>query len=248
MKNLKIIVEYDGSSYFGWQIQPDKTTIQGLLSNAVAQITNVPVETVSIIGSGRTDAGVHALGQTANFFTETKIPLMQLKKGLNSVLPNDVVIRHIQEVSPEFNSRKNAISKKYRYIILNRKFPTALDRNRVYYLDRSLDLFKMKDATKYFVGEKDFASFMGSGSDVKSTIRRVNSFEMIILKDGYIVFEITATGFLKHMVRNIMGTIIEIGLGKKSIYDIDKIFKGKNRMLAGPTAAPYGLYLVNVNY
>ena len=248
MKNFKIVVEYDGTDYHGWQIQPDKKTIQGEITKAVAKITNVSLDEVNVIGSGRTDAGVHALGQVANFKTESSIEPGSFLKGLNSLLPNDIVIKSLKEVPESFNARKSATKKVYRYIILNRKIPTALDRNRVYFVNRPLDLFKMKKSLTLFIGEKDFVSFQGSGSDVKSTKRTVSEFTMNVLDDGYLVFEIVANGFLKHMVRNIMGTVIEIGLGKLQLYKIDQIFESKNRSEAGFTAPPQGLYLKEVIY
>ena len=245
MRNLKLVLEYDGTGFAGWQIQPGKRTIQGVLNEAVASIEGV--QEVKITGSGRTDAGVHALGQVANFLSRRRISCANYRKALNSLLPKDVVVKKVVEVPLEFNARRDAKRKKYRYVILNREYPSALERNRVYFLPKSLDLKAIKDAMGFFMGEKDFSSFCSSGSEVKNKVRKIFNFEMNV-ENGHIIFEITGNGFLRQMVRNIIGTLVFVGLRKLSPSDVPHIFEKGDRRAAGPAVPAKGLYLVEVVY
>ena len=247
IRNLKITLEYDGTNYAGWQFQPNQKTIQGELKKAIASINNVPLDNVKITGASRTDAGVHALGQVANFFTSRKIGVINFKKALNSLLSEDIVVKKIEEAPENFNARRDAKGKKYRYIVLNRDYPSALERYRVHYVPYKLNIEQINKALPLFIGKKDFAAFQSSGSDVKTTIREITSFETKKI-DDYLIFEIVGSGFLKQMVRNIIGTLLWVGRGKIRIEEIPFIFESKDRRRAGPTAPPHGLYLVEIFY
>ena len=245
MRNIKLTIEYDGKNFPGWQSQPGKVSIQTEIENAIKSITG---EEVQIIASGRTDAGVHALGQVANFHTETTIPIKQIPYAINSKLTKSIVIKDAVEVDDRFHSRYNCKQKTYRYIINNSEFPSALNRYREFHMPYKLDIDKMKKAIKHFEGEHDFAGFKSSGgSEKKTTIRNLTKCEL--LEDGErIIIELTGNGFLYNMVRIISGTIVDIGLGKIDVDEIDKIIESKDRTKAGKTLPPHGLYLVKVEY
>ena len=245
--NFKIVVEYDGSGFSGWQIQKNQNTIQSELEKALSLILN---QKIKIFGSGRTDAGVHAYGQVANFLAETKLSADNIKKGTNSIVKNSIVIRECHKVHNDFHSRHDAISKEYNYHILNRIDPCAVERHYLWHIKNKLDLKQMQDCCKILVGKHDFKSFEGSGSPKYSTVREVFSAEILIhpVFDDRIVFKISANGFLKFMVRNIIGTIVLSGLLKIEKKQFEDILKAKDRSLAGPTAPPHGLFLMNVKY
>ena len=240
-----MIVEYDGTAYSGWQIQNDVPTIQGEIENALRRITG---QTLRVTGSGRTDAGVHALGQTAGFVCATKLSVQQLHKGLNSLLPPDIVIHSLEKVSASFHPRYDAISKVYRYRILNRPWPDAIGRQYCWYVRRRLDWDTMRIAVDHLVGNHDFKAFEGSGSPRASTIRHVLRTSVKQQELGFLIFEIEANGFLRFMVRNIVGTLVEVGLSKWSPSDFKRILASRDRNQAGPTAPPQGLFLVRVIY
>lgn len=245
MRNIKLTIEYDGKNFPGWQSQPGKISIQTEIENAIKNITG---ENVQIIASGRTDAGVHALGQVANFHTETNIPIKQIPYAINSKLTKSIVIKSAEEVDDRFHSRYNCKQKTYRYIINNSEFPSALNRYREFHMPYKLDIEKMKKAIKHFEGEHDFAGFKSSGgSEKKTTVRNLTKCELI--EDGSrIIIELTGNGFLYNMVRIISGTIVDIGLGKTNADEIDEIIASKDRTRAGKTLPPHGLYLVKVEY
>ena len=245
MRNIKLTIEYDGKNFPGWQSQPGKVSIQTEIENAIKSITG---EEVQIIASGRTDAGVHALGQVANFHTETNIPIKQIPYAINSKLTKSIVIKDAEEVDDRFHSRYNCKQKTYRYIINNSEFPSALNRYREFHMPYKLDIEKMKKAIKHFEGEHDFAGFKSSGgSEKKTTVRNLTRCELI--EDGNrIMIELTGNGFLYNMVRIISGTIVDIGLGKINVDEIDEIIASKDRTRAGKTLPPHGLYLVKVEY
>lgn len=243
-RNIKLLIEYDGTNYHGWQKQANLITIQETLEQALSKVM---CHLVSVVGAGRTDAGVHALGQVANFFTTCCIPVEKVPYALNSILPGDIVIKDAQEVSDEFHARYSAKGKKYRYVINNSKFPSALERNREYYYPYKLDLVLMKEALQLFKGTHDFKGFMAGGSLIKNTVRTIYEADLKKEQDR-IVIEISGNGFLYNMVRIIVGTLIELGRGKISIEDIRKIITEGNRTKAGPTVPPHGLYLVEVYY
>ncbi len=243
-RNIKLVIEYDGTGYHGWQSQINAVSIQDTLEQA---ITKVMCHPVILIGAGRTDAGVHAFGQAANFFTSSKIPTEKIPYALNSALPDDIVVREAHIVSQEFHSRYSAKGKKYRYIINNSTFPSALERNRGYYCPYKLNTGLMEEALHLFRGEHDFKGFMAAGRPVKDTIR--NIYEANLWQNNNrIVIEVSGNGFLYNMVRIIVGTLIDVGRSKLSIIDVERILKEGDRSKAGKTVPPQGLYLVEVYY
>mgnify|MGYP000337455130 CR=1 FL=1 len=244
MRNIKLTIEYDGKCYNGWQKQPNKLNIQGEIEKAIYNITK---EKVDLIGSGRTDAGVHALGQVANFKTDSQIPIEKLAIAINSQLKNSIVIKNAEEVNERFHSRYNAKQKTYRYIINNSKTGSAIYRNLEYCFPIKLDVEKMKKAAKYFEGEHDFKAFKSSGTSSKNSVRTIYKAEVKQDKER-IIIELTGNGFLYNMVRIISGTLLDVGLGKILPEEIPNIIEEKNRQKAGKTLPPHGLYLVAVEY
>ena len=246
MRNIKLLIEYDGKNFAGWQTQPAKISIQGEIIKAIKEVTGEDVELTS---SGRTDAGVHALGQVANFKTYSKIEISKFPYALNSKLPNSIVIKKAEEVDERFHSRYNCKGKTYRYIVNNNEFPSALDRYREFHISQKLDFEKMKKALSYFEGTHDFAGFKSSGgAPKKTTVRTITKATIKKTSDNRIIIELTGDGFLYNMVRIISGTIVDVGLGKIDLKDIPGIIESKDRKLAGKTLPPHGLYLVEVKY
>lgn len=244
MRNIKIIIEYDGKSFNGWQKQPDKLNIQGEIEKAIEEITG---EKVDLIGSGRTDAGVHSLGQTANFKTNSKIETEKFARAINSKLKKSIVIKSAEEVDERFHSRYSVKSKTYRYIINNSENGTAIYRGLEYHVPMKLDYEKMNEAIKYFKGEHDFKAFKASGTSSKSSVRTILDGE--VRKEGErIIIEITGTGFLYNMVRIISGTLLDVGLGKIKPEEITNIIESQDRTKAGKTLPAHGLYLLKVEY
>lgn len=228
----------------GWQAQPNKLNIQGEIERAIYNITK---EEVDLIGSGRTDAGVHALGQVANFKTNSQISIEKLPLAINSQLKNSIVIKEAEEVNERFHSRYNAKRKTYRYIINNSKCGTAIYRNLEYSYPFKLDAEKMKQASKYFEGEHDFKAFKSSGTSSKNSVRTI--YKAIVKQEGEkIIIELTGNGFLYNMVRIISGTLLDVGLGKIQPEEIPEMIESKDRQRAGKTLPAHGLYLVEVKY
>ncbi len=245
MKNFKFIIEYDGTAYHGWQRQKDDRTIQQEIEQALAEMTRGPVP---INGSGRTDAGVHAYGQVANFHCETDLTPEVFKKGLNSILPKDIVIKDCQRVSGSFHARYDVKSKVYHYRIWNYELPLAIGRHYAWHIRRKLNVTAMQSAMAHLIGEHDFKAFEGTGSPRSHTIRRVSIAELSEDVDGALIFKIEADGFLRYMVRNIVGTLVDVGLGKIPPADVKVILESKNRGNASPTAPAHGLFLMEVKY
>ena len=245
MRNIKLVIEYDGKEFNGWQKQPNKLNIQGEIERAIKQITG---EEVDLTASGRTDAGVHALGQVANFKTNSNIPIEKIPIALNSNLKKSIVIKSAEEVEERFHSRLNCKRKTYRYIINNSKYGTAIYRNLETHIPMKLDIQKMQEAVKYFEGEHDFKAFKASGTSSKSSVRTIYKTEVIDAGNERIYIELTGNGFLYNMVRIIAGTLVEVGLGKIEPNEIKTIIESKKRENAGKTLPPQGLYLVNVEY
>ena len=244
MRNIKLTIEYDGKPYNGWQKQPNKPNIQGEIERAIYNITK---EEVDLIGSGRTDAGVHALGQVANFKTNSNIPIEKLALAINSQLKNSIIIKKAEEVDERFHSRYNAKHKTYRYIINNSPCGTAIYRNLEYCFPIKLDVDKMQEAAKYFEGEHDFKAFKSSGTSAKNSVRTI--YNANVKKEGEkIIIELTGNGFLYNMVRIISGTLLDVGLNKIKPEDIKNIINEKDRKKAGKTLPAHGLYLVEVKY
>ena len=244
-KSFKLVVEYDGTDFFGWQRQENLPTIQGEIEKALSIILN---QEIHISGSGRTDAGVHALGQVASFKAETDIDLQKLKKGVNSLIKHPIVVRELTRVNDDFHAQYKAISKEYHYVILNREDPCAVGRNFVWHIRYPLDVDRMNQCCALLKGEHDFKSFENTGSPRSSTIRKVFSSQVSSEQDHRLVFKICASGFLKNMVRNITGTLVDAGLGKIGVQEFKDILDGKDRTLAGATAPARGLFLFRVNY
>ncbi|WP_026895012.1 tRNA pseudouridine(38-40) synthase TruA [Clostridiisalibacter paucivorans] len=244
MRNIKIIIEYDGTKFNGWQSQPNCRTVQGVLERAINKLTD---ENIKIIGAGRTDGGVHAKGQAANFITNSSIPGDRFFMALNSVLPNDISIVNSEEVDLDFHSRYNAKGKIYEYIIYNSRIRSPIYRNYSWHVPLKLDIKSMRSALKYFKGTHDFRGFMSSGSNVKDTVRTIYDIEISSFAK-FIKVKISGNGFLYNMVRIIIGTLVDVG--QKNIYveDIKDIIKSKQRENAGKTAKPQGLYLKEVFY
>jgi tRNA pseudouridine38-40 synthase len=245
LRNIRLLLEYDGTAYHGWQRQLDAATIQGVLEAAVARLTQAPV---ALIGSGRTDAGVHARGQVANFRTASAIPLKAFHQGLNSLLPKDIAVLEAFEAEPSFHARKSARAKTYVYHILNRPNRSPLYRHYAWWIASPLDLAAMAEAAAVLTGEHDFTAFRASGSDNLNPVRRVLAAAWREEPGGWLVFSITATGFLRGMVRSLVGTMAEAGRGKAPPTILEKLLSSRARHLAGPTAPPQGLYLVEVFY
>ena len=210
MRNIKLIIEYDGKSFNGWQKQPNKLNIQGEIEKAIGEITG---EEIDLIASGRTDAGVHSLGQTANFKTNSNIQIEKMPFAINSKLKKSIRIKSAEEVDERFHSRYSVKSKKYRYTINNSLHGTALYRDMEYHFPIKLDVEKMKEASKYFEGEHDFKAFKASGTSSKSSVRKIYKAEVTRNEDR-VYIELTGSGFLYNMVRIISGTLVDVGLRK----------------------------------
>jgi tRNA pseudouridine38-40 synthase len=245
VRNIKLTIEYDGTAYHGWQIQPGLKTIQGVMRERIAQITQGKV---NLLGAGRTDAGVHALGQVANFQTESAIDLTALQRGLNSLLAPDIVIKGIEEVEEGFHARFSARSKRYEYHILNRSYPSALLRAYAWFIPHKLDLASMERCGRLLIGSHDFSSFRASGDESRHSMREVIRLEIEQRKDNPIVVTIEANAFLREMVRSIVGTLVDVGRGKTSFEEFEEIFQARDRRKAGMTAPAHGLFLVEVKY
>lgn len=245
MRNIKLTIEYDGKDFNGWQKQPDKLNIQGTIEKAIEQITG---EVVDLNASGRTDRGVHALGQVANFKTNSNLPIEKFPIALNSNLKKSIRIKNAEEVEENFHSRLSCKRKTYRYVINNSQYGTAIYRNLETHIPMKLDIEKMQEAVKYFVGEHDFKAFKASGTSSKSSVRTIYDAKVIQMPDDKIWIELTGSGFLYNMVRIISGTLVEVGMGKIEPKEIENIIKSQKRENAGKTLPPQGLYLVNVEY
>jgi tRNA pseudouridine38-40 synthase len=245
VRNIKLIIEYEGTAFHGWQIQPGLKTIQGVMQERITQITQ---GAVNLIGAGRTDAGVHALGQVANFQTESTIDLNALQRGLNSLLAPDIVIKDIEEVAEDFHARFSACSKRYEYHILNRSYPSALLRAYVWFIPHHLDLAAMERCGKLLIGSHDFSSFRASGDESRHSIREIIRFEIERREGDLIAIVIEANAFLREMVRSIVGTLVDVGRGKTSLEEFKEIFAAEDRRKAGMTAPAQGLFLKEVKY
>jgi tRNA pseudouridine38-40 synthase len=246
MRNIKLTIEYDGTNYCGWQVQDNGPTIQGSLEKALLSVTG---ESITVHGSGRTDAGVHARGQVANFTTCSSIPGEKFAYALNNKLPADIVIKHSCEVPQDFHARFSAKGKKYSYLIYNSKFPSALLRNYAYHVNycERLDIGRIEKAAEAFIGTYDFYGFMAAGSKVKDTVRTI--YELSVEKEKELLrFNFKGNGFLYNMVRIITGTLIYAGIGKINPDEMKDIIASRDRERAGITAPPNGLYLEEVYY
>ena len=245
MRNIKLVIEYDGKDFNGWQKQPNKLNIQGTIEKAIERITG---EEVELNSSGRTDSGVHALNQVANFKTNSNLEIEKWPFALNSNLKKSIIIKSAEEVDERFHSRLSCKRKTYRYVINNSKFGTAIYRNLETHIPQKLNIEDMQKAVKYFEGEHDFKAFKASGTSSKSSVRTIYKAEVIQMPDDKIYIELTGNGFLYNMVRIISGTLVDVGLGKIKPEEISDIIDSKKRENAGKTLPPQGLYLLNVEY
>ncbi|MGR3301636.1 MAG: tRNA pseudouridine(38-40) synthase TruA [Candidatus Scalindua sp.] len=243
MNNIKLVIEYDGTNYAGWQQQKNGKTIHQTLNNAIVKVVN---EEITLLGAGRTDAGTHANNQVANFKTQSIIPLFNLVQAINYYLPKDIVVKSAKKVPEKFHSRYSAKSKIYRYTILNSKTRSAIGRNYCHYYATDLDIEKMQKASKALIGKHDFSTFK-SKSEVISSVRTIKKLD-IRRKGEYLFFTIEADGFLYKMVRAIVGTLLEVGRGKMTIKKFRETVKSGIRSKAGNTVPANGLCLLRVKY
>ena len=244
MPRFKLILEYDGSAYHGWQVQPGLPTIQGLVQEAVGRLAGGPVP---VTGAGRTDAGVHALGQVASFEAPIALEPRVLQRALNAHLPRDIVVLQAAEVAPDFDARFSARSKTYRYTVLRREAPSAWHAGRVLFVPTPLDGAAMVEATRAIVGCHDFSAFRAGTCAARSPVRTVYEAGWRFEGDFW-HFEITANAFLQHMVRILVGTLLEVGRGRRRAGSLADILASRDRREAGKTALPHGLCLVEVHY
>ena len=243
MNNIKLVIEYDGTNYAGWQQQKKEKTVQETLKIAIEKVVN---EKITLHGAGRTDAGTHALGQVANFKTKSTIPTRKLVQAINFYLPKDIVVKSIKKVSEKFHSQYSTKSKIYRYTILNNNIGSAINRNFCYHYNGDLNIEKMQKASKTLIGRHDFSVFK-SKSDNKNNIRTIKRLE-IKKKGKYLLFTIEADGFLYKMVRSIVGTLLGVGREKMTIKEFKRVLKSRSRPLAGATVPARGLCLLRVKY
>jgi tRNA pseudouridine38-40 synthase len=254
MRNIKLLIEYDGTNYCGWQIQPECETIQGIIESTLTRITKADTD---VLGAGRTDAGVHALGQVANFRTDSKMTPDEFKIALNSLLPKDIAIKNVEEVDESFHSRYDAINRVYHYTISTT--PSVFLRNNVYVISRQIDVDLMNTACEFLMGTHDFSSFSSASDPVSSMVRNIRHIRWYVFdskcsvidegcKHRLIQLRIEANAFLRGMVRTIAGTLLDVGLGKIAPEKIIDILEMKDRSSAGPSLPAKGLCLVRVDY
>ncbi len=244
MPTLKVTLAYDGTAYRGFQLQPGEDTIQTRLESALSQMAKEPVR---VTAAGRTDSGVHAFGQVAHFRLPRPIPPRGILEGLNSMLPEDIRIREVWEAEDDFHARFDARSKTYRYYFDRSAVPSPFRGRFTLHYPYPLDRNALDDGASRFVGERDFAAFRASSCAARTTIRRCTA-SMFLDEGEELVFEIEATGFLHHMVRNIVGTLLEVGRGKRAPSSLESVFASRQRSQAGPTAPAKGLHLMKVTY
>ena len=237
-------IEYLGTQYCGWQLQDNNLSIQSVVEDAISKVAN---ESIRVFASGRTDSGVHARGQVLHFITAASRTHNQWQEGINTHLPNDVNILWVKEVPNEFDARRSALSRTYQYFILNTASKNVFAFNRALFIDQELDLDLMKDACSHFIGVHNFSSYRASSCQSKTPIRELKVLT-IIRKNHMITIECTANAFLHHMVRNIVGTLIDVGLKRFSADDIPEIIEARDRSLVSKTSAAHGLYLQRVDY
>jgi tRNA pseudouridine38-40 synthase len=243
-RNIRLLLAYDGTPFLGWQVQPQGPTVQSVLEGALGRVTG---HATKVKGSGRTDAGVHALGQVANFHTASRMAPEAYVPALNSLLPPEIAVLGADEVEPTFDAQFSAVEKTYRYRVLNSRIRSPFEHNRSWQVHAGIDIEPTRDASAYLIGEKDFSSFRAVGCVASSPVRMMKSI-IISMDSGIITFELTADGFLRHMVRNIVGTLVDVGRGRFSTGDFAAILDARDRTRAGRAAPPHGLYLVRVVY
>jgi tRNA pseudouridine38-40 synthase len=244
-KNIKMILQYDGTDYHGWQRQKNGITIQEVIENTLKMILGEPI---TLIGSGRTDAGVHALHQVCNFSTVSDIAPEALRRALNSILDDNIFIKNAEHVPAEFHSRYSVKSKIYEYRVWNSKERNVFLRNYSWHVREILEIDKIKRCLSMLEGRNDFSSFRSTGSENRNPIREMIRADVSTGSDGLVIFVFEADGFLRHMVRNIVGTVMDVGKGRIGVPEFEEIFSSLDRKKAGIKAPPQGLFLTMVNY
>jgi tRNA pseudouridine38-40 synthase len=243
---VKLVVEYDGTRYVGWQVQPNGPSVQAEVERALATLHQGPPRRVT--AAGRTDAGVHALRQVVSFPEERPLPLAAYVRGMNALLPHDVAVRAASLEPDGFDARRSARGKRYRYVIENLPTRAPLTRLQAWQIFVRLDLAAMREAGAHLVGRHDFAAFQASDCAADHAVREVRRLDLLGEPGGRIEVVIEATAFVKHMVRNVVGTLVEVGRGKRTAASIVTLLERGDRTLAGPTAPPQGLFLEEVFY
>ena len=243
-RNVRLEIEYDGTRYFGWQVQDGKQTVQGELERAIREIAGAPA---TLIGSGRTDAGVHAVGQTANFHTACRIPDAKWPLALNAHLPSDIRVVSAKEVPLDFHAQFGAKRKTYVYTVLNRDVASAIERDHCHHVRRPLDVAAMNEGTQHLVGTHDFRAFGSEMSDKEKTVRTIDKAHVMVDR-ALVRFLFRGTGFLYNQVRAMVGTLLDVGLGKVSPGHVKAVLEGKDRTKAGANVPAKGLCLISVEY
>jgi tRNA pseudouridine38-40 synthase len=241
---IGMVLEYDGADYHGWQVQPERATVQGALEGALATILG---ERVRVEAAGRTDAGVHARGQVAAFSTERAVDCARLQRGVNALCGPGIVAREMGPVAEDFDPRRDARGRRYEYRIRNAPWPCPFTWRHAWHVHRPLDTSAMERAAASLVGEHDFSSFRAADCDAENPVRRVFESTWEAAGDD-IVYRVAATAFLRHMVRNVVGTLVEVGTGERALDDFLALLPARDRTRAGATAPPHGLCLVRVEY
>jgi tRNA pseudouridine38-40 synthase len=244
IRNIRIVLAYDGTPYLGWQVQPQGPTVQSVLQDALHRLTG---ERAFVKGSGRTDAGVHALGQVANFRTAVRMTPESFAPALNSVLPPAISVLASDEVGADFDAQFSTVGKLYRYRVFHSRSRSPFEHRRSWQIPHRLDIESMSCSASMLLGTNDFSSFRGSGCSARSPVRELRRCD-VYQQDGLICFDLEADGFLRHMVRNVVGTLVDVGRGRLSPGAIADVLAARDRAAAGRTAPAHGLYLVKVDY
>lgn len=244
MKRIKIEVAYDGTNYHGWQVQPNAITVEEVINRELSELLK---EEIKVIGASRTDAGVHALGNVAVFDTNTIIPPEKICYALNQKLPEDIRVQNSCQVADRFHPRHCDSRKIYEYYVSNREIELPTDKRYVYHYRRKLSLKKMREAAEYIIGTHNFKSFCSAKTQVEDTTRTIYNLE-VEPKDYMVVFRVEGNGFLYNMVRIIVGTLLQVGVGALPVEQMESILEGQDRTKAGPSAPAHGLRLVKIKY
>ena len=248
-KNYKMIISYDGTRYYGWEHQPDRDTIQGKLETVIFRMCDekIKMEDIKLIGAGRTDAGVHARGMVANIVLDVNMTPDEIRDYMNRYLPDDIAVLEVRLASERFHARYNAVGKTYQYTCFDGPVKPVFDRKYYTPMEQTLDVERMQQAAHYLEGQHDYKSFCGNSRMKKSTVRIVDTIT-IRRRKGYVYLTFHGTGFLQNMVRIMVGTLLEVGVGRREPEEVQVILDGCDRKLAGPTAPAKGLCLVKVDY
>ena len=242
---IRLTVEYDGTDFVGWQRQPNGRSVQEVLERGLEQLCG---ERIAIAAAGRTDAGVHARGQVVAFTPVRALPMKAYARGLNGMLPADVAVVDAQEVDDAFDPRRAASGKRYRYLISNLRNRSPLRRRTHWEVFAPLDLAAMQAASRCLVGRHDFSAFRAADCEAKTAVRELRALAIARAEEQQLVFDVEGTAFLKHMVRNLVGTLVEVGRGKEKVAWVEEVLRSRDRTQAGPTAPPQGLTLLEVQY